>query len=119
MKQILLLVFMIVISSPVLSMDSINTHSIVSSNLTPEGDDDFTLLTNPVKDGVLKLRVNKTTTKNVAVTIINSLGEQVYNSKSSINKQIIDFDISKLAAGIYFLRIQSDSYSTVKKLIVQ
>lgn len=120
MKQFLLLLFFIVFTSPAyMTAATVNPIIVSYTSSHFELDDEFTLITNPVRDGVLKLRVNKTTTTNVAVTIINSLGEQVYNGRSLVNKQVIDFDISKLATGIYFLRIQSDAHSSAKKLIIQ
>ncbi|MBF4983579.1 T9SS type A sorting domain-containing protein [Nonlabens mediterrranea] len=119
MKQLLLFIFLIAFMSPVFTASATVDNIVVSNHFIDTIEDEFTLLTNPVKNGVLKLRVNRTTTKSVGITIINSLGEQVYNAKSGLNKQVLDFDVSKLAAGIYFLRIQSDSHSTVKKLIIQ
>ncbi|GAK90901.1 hypothetical protein JCM19297_200 [Nonlabens ulvanivorans] len=119
MKQFLLFIFLIAFTSPVFTDAAPVTDTMVSNNSSIDIEDEFTILTNPIKNGVLKLRVNRTSTKSVGITIINSLGEQVYNAKSDLNKQVIDFDVSKLAAGIYFLRIQSDTQSTVKKLIIQ
>lgn len=120
MKHFLLFLFIITLSSPVvIAAREPNAVTIYTATVGLDIDDEFTLLTNPVKNGVLKLRVNETSTTNVSVTIINSLGEQVYNAKSAVNKEVINFDISKLAAGIYFLRIASDDRSTVKKLIIQ
>ncbi|PQJ30554.1 hypothetical protein BST92_00740 [Nonlabens arenilitoris] len=119
MKQFLLFLLLIIFTSPALTAATPVEDIVVSNTFNIDIEDEFTLLTNPIKNGVLKLRVNRTSTKSVGITIINSLGEQVYNAKSGLNKSVIDFDVSKLAAGIYFLRIQSDTYSTVKKLIIQ
>ncbi len=118
MKQLLLIVIFILFTGTASQAVS-SDYLIVSQSIQLDIDDEFTLLTNPINDGTLKLRVNKTDTKNVSITVINSIGEQVFNAKSVVNKPVLDFDISKLAAGIYFLRIQSDAHSTVKKLIVQ
>ncbi|MGJ8684079.1 MAG: T9SS type A sorting domain-containing protein [Nonlabens sp.] len=119
MKQLLLLAFLMFFTSPAILAAASNESIVTPISNVIELDEEFTLLTNPVNDGTLKLRVNKTDTKNVSITIINSLGEQVYSAKTSVNKPVIDFDISKIAAGIYFLRIQSDAHSSVKKLIIQ
>jgi len=119
MKQLLLLIFLIAFASPVSMTATTAKHATAYQSFVDDFDEDFTLLTNPVKDGVLKLKVNATDVKNVSITIIDSLGEQVFNEKSNTNKQIINFDVSKLAAGIYFLRIQGDDNGIVKKLIIQ
>ncbi|WP_438962106.1 T9SS type A sorting domain-containing protein [Nonlabens sp.] len=119
MKHFILFLFIMTITSPAMIAAPVNHNVVILENIDLDTEDEFTLLTNPVKNGVLKLRVNKTNTTNVAVTIINSLGEQVFTVKSAVNKQVMNFDVSKLAAGIYFLRISSDDQSIVKKLIIQ
>lgn len=119
MKQFLLLITLMTLASPIYMNGATVEHFDSVKSVSVDIDDEIILLTNPVKDGLLKLKVNKTIAQNVSVTIINSLGEQVFKAKSSTNKQVINFDISNLAAGIYFLRIQSDAHSTVKKLIIQ
>jgi len=79
----------------------------------------MTLLANPVKDGTLKLSFANVQSESLNVVIINSLGKRVFESKRSLNKQTQIFDVSSLASGIYFLRVNTDQSNFVKKLIVQ
>jgi len=79
----------------------------------------MTLLANPIKDGVLKLSFGNVQSESLHVIIINSLGKKVFDSKRSLNKQTQVFDVSALASGIYFLRVNTDQSNFVKKLIVQ
>ncbi|WP_124979835.1 T9SS type A sorting domain-containing protein [Nonlabens xiamenensis] len=81
--------------------------------------EEMSLLTNPVKDGYLKLRFSSTTSTSLNVTIINSLGKQVYNAKRGMSDEVHAFDVSKLPAGIYFLRVNTDDSNFVKKLIIK
>jgi len=79
----------------------------------------MTLLANPIKDGVLKLSFSNVQSENITVVVINSIGKQVYNAERSLNKQTQIFDVSSLASGIYFLRVNTDRSNFVKKLIIQ
>jgi hypothetical protein len=79
----------------------------------------LTILTNPVRDGYLKLTFTSSQNNDLNLTIINSLGKQVYNVKRSINSDAQIFDVSKLSAGIYFLRVSTNSSNFVKKLIIR
>lgn len=79
----------------------------------------LTIITNPVKDGYLKITLSNSQSNDLNLTIINSLGKQVYNTKRTINSEVQTFDVSKLSAGIYFLRVSTNSSSFVKKLIIR
>lgn len=82
-------------------------------------EDKLTILTNPVKDGQLRIKYLAAENVSFNLTIVNSLGEQVFSAKRNASRQELSFDISKLATGIYFLRVSTDETSVVKKLIVQ
>lgn len=79
----------------------------------------MTLLANPIKNGALKLAFTNVQSESVNVIIINSIGKKVFEAKRSLNKQTQVFDVSALASGIYFLRVNTDQSNFVKKLIVQ
>ncbi len=92
------------------------THA--SDNI-PVNDGKLSILTNPVKDGQLRLKYAIEEGATFNVSIVNSLGEQVFSAKRNMSSQELTFDVSKLAAGLYFLRVHSDNNSVVKKLIIQ
>jgi hypothetical protein len=79
----------------------------------------MTLLANPIKDGMLKLSFSNLQSESMNVVVINSLGKQVFKAERSLNKQTQIFDVSTLASGIYFLRVNTDRSNFVKKLIIQ
>lgn len=90
-----------------------------TSSDKPENDGKLVILTNPVKDGQLRLKYIIEEGATFNVSIVNSLGEQVFSAKRNMGAQELTFDVSKLAAGLYFLRVNSDNSSVVKKLIIQ
>jgi hypothetical protein len=98
---------------------AVTTATDVAYTTTVQKPEKMTLLNNPVKDGLLKLSISNSTSSNIDVIVINSLGKEVYRAKRSLNKQNQIFDVSSLAAGIYFLRVNTDQSNFVKKLIIQ
>ena len=91
----------------------------VTKQLVQQKPERMTLLANPIKDGVLKLSFTNLQSESMNVIIINSLGKKVFDAKRSLNKQTQIFDVSALASGIYFLRVNTDQSNYVKKLIIQ
>ncbi|AUC79436.1 hypothetical protein CW736_08645 [Nonlabens sp. MB-3u-79] len=94
-------------------------HDTVVTTPIQKEKEKLTILTNPVKDGYLKLTFSSSTSNDLNLTIINSLGKQVYNAKRSINSDEQTFDVSKLSTGMYFLRVSTTSSNFVKKLIIR
>ncbi|WP_298956484.1 T9SS type A sorting domain-containing protein [uncultured Nonlabens sp.] len=113
---ILLSVFTFSQSTATLQKDSNDSTITVKTDKEKEK---LTIITNPVNDGYLKITFLSNQSKDITVTIINSLGKQVYNAKRGVNRDVQTFDISKLTAGIYFLRVNTSSSNFVKKLIVR
>lgn len=57
----------------------------------------------------------------VTLKVFDILGREVMtliNEEIPKSKQIIEFDASKLTSGIYFYRMQANSYVAVKKMIL-
>ncbi len=119
MKKLLLILLFTCLITPV----AFATGMVVDQYevITPvvDNDDAFTVVTNPVKNGKLQLRFDHISNPNVTISIINSLGNQVYARKASVVSKTINLDISDLASGIYFIRVNTTTSNLVKKLIVQ
>ncbi|WP_405371131.1 T9SS type A sorting domain-containing protein [Nonlabens sp. Asnod2-A12] len=113
---ILLSVFTLSQSTATLQKDSNDSTITVKTDKEKEK---LTVLTNPVKDGYLKITFTSAQSNDITLTIINSLGKQVYNAKRGVNSDVQTFDVSKLTAGIYFLRVSTSSSNFVKKLIIR
>jgi hypothetical protein len=71
---------------------------------------------NPVKD-IAYLTYNASTSSRL--TLINSLGEVVYQKEISEGKNTISIDLQNLSAGIYIAQLKEGDSITTKKLIVQ
>ncbi|MEN8816457.1 MAG: T9SS type A sorting domain-containing protein [Nonlabens sp.] len=120
MKRILLYILLGVFTlSFHTSFAQFDGNNSVEQSLVKKDKEKLTILTNPVKDGYLKLTLTASQSSDLNLTIINSLGKQVYQTKRNINSNVQTFDISKLSAGIYFLRVSTNSSSFVKKLIIR
>jgi hypothetical protein len=113
---LLLIVFTFSFHSVVAQNDNKEVQGILTAHIKKEN---LTILTNPVRDGYLKLTFKSTLSNDLNLTVINSLGKQVYTAKRSINSDVQIFDISKLSAGIYFIRVGTNSSNFVKKLIIR
>lgn len=119
MKLITALFFSFYMGYSVNAFCGVEVNKIFATEVMNNDDESFTLLTNPVRDGLLRLRLDQISSATIKVSIINSLGNVVYKTTTKSNKQICEYDLSDLAAGIYFLRVQTDNTSLVKKLIIQ
>lgn len=118
MRKKLLLFVLILISlhGNIYAGFAMKDNKVTSSLLVEEK---LIVLNNPVKDGMLRIKYQITEGLPFNLTIVNSLGEQVFTAKRNASRQEISFDISKLSTGIYFLRVNSEDGSITKKLIVQ
>ena len=66
------------------------------------------------------MNVNLPTTADLTVAVYNSVGQKVASrSFAAFNKGAMDFDLTAQAAGIYFLRVEADGKTIVKKISVQ
>ncbi len=77
-------------------------------------ENDFDLFPNPT-NGVIEIRTDKTIDK---ISITNSIGELVYESKLNSEKTI-DLSSLQLQSGIYFVTLQSNEKTSVRKLVYQ
>ncbi|PZX39009.1 putative secreted protein (Por secretion system target) [Nonlabens dokdonensis] len=121
MNRFLLIAFLSVFMfiSPAAMMAQGNNVATSEASLISSEKEELVVLTNPVKDGYLKIALNHSQNNELSLTIINSLGKQVYNAKRTMNSKEQSFDVSKLSAGIYFLRVSTNSSNFVKKLIIR
>lgn len=91
-------------------------RTISESSSINNGDENglIEIYPNPSSD-LFILRTNKTY-QNINITILNLLGETVMTRKYVISNSF-ELDLTNMAEGIYFVKIQADHYEIVKKLI--
>ncbi len=117
MKILILSLLLSVYGFSATALSTIDRHPVMAQQA--QKPEKMTLLANPIKDGVLKLSFANLHSENMNVLVINSLGKQVFRAERSLNKQTQMFDVSSLASGIYFLRVNTERSNFVKKLIIQ
>jgi hypothetical protein len=98
--------------------DVLVTQTIITSTKSPELDRAISVYPNP-SHGVFSLDVHGIAAKATAmqVSITNLLGQQVHTTtvKNESNNQL---DLSKLAAGIYTLKVQNGDEFMLRKLVI-
>ncbi len=86
----------------------------VTENIIEEEINEITIYPNPANE-VLNVEFNNSKNAAIKLTVLNALGQTVYLNQSPENKQQID--ISTFATGIYFVKIESDAFQKVFKLV--
>jgi hypothetical protein len=81
----------------------------------------LSLFPNPAKDNLV-LSITGKKDSFVRITFYNTLGQQVISSQETVlrfsGKQNINIDITSLQAGSYLCKVETDTFSQVRKLTV-
>jgi len=101
-------------------------HSIIVKDSTPTKvnlniiNDKIKIYPNPTR-GKLTISLDDTFTKDIDILIFNEKGMMVRNKKNQRwnIRNDIEFDISELPKGIYFIKIINDDKSVMEKIIYQ
>ncbi|OFX38890.1 MAG: hypothetical protein A2X08_02670 [Bacteroidetes bacterium GWA2_32_17] len=96
---------------PQMSCDTIIINFIDESSLN----NNFIIYPNPVQENIY-IQNNYTLKMSYEISIFNLLGEQIFFEPNVVNStQLIE--LAGLKNGIYFIRIRSKEYSSIKKFI--
>lgn len=100
----------------VVSYDGVYTTIVAQSTASAIGQnaDLFTVYPNPATD-VLTINMAKAT-ENIAVTIYDLLGKQVLTANIGLTGLV---DVAALPGGVYMLKAESGTYSSVRKIVKQ
>ena len=74
---------------------------------------------NPVTNNQFSVALPNSLSGEVAVKIINTLGQTIYETKTAAVKTITVTPNSTLSQGIYFVEITNQGKSITKKIIIQ
>jgi hypothetical protein len=93
--------------------------SIVSVKFEKEDIASFTFYPNPAKE-ILKINVGVIETENATIKLMNTVGQTVISKtiNKSASTSVINFDVSKMASGIYYLELKNGTNSSVEKVII-
>ena len=104
--------------------DDINNNGIpdyldVDATLGVETTETFGVLLNPnPASDVLSLQFNKPVAGNIRLKFYNIEGKLVKYFEKQVDDRSLHINVSELSNGLYFLKVESGNFSTVKKLIV-
>ncbi len=95
------------------------TNSVVASLTRTGAVDNVNLFPNPITDGTVTLEVTATTEKTLNIGIYDAIGQLVVSKTTTVQKGFnqVSLDASQWPAGVYFVHINSDTFSTIKELI--
>jgi Zn-dependent metalloprotease/PKD repeat protein len=68
--------------------------------------------------GLFTIQVNSLSEELMDLSVVNALGQLVYNASLGKGKQAINLDLSSEAKGIYFVKLANQDSMLVKKLIL-
>lgn len=91
-----------------------------TSSLTDDLAKQFLIFPNPT-NGIVNIVFNQISSlESIQLSIMNSLGELVYEEKAIVTKEFTkEVDLSNQSKGVYFLEIITDKGIVKKKLILQ
>jgi photosystem II stability/assembly factor-like uncharacterized protein len=89
--------------------NSINKNSI--SNF------DINVYPNPAKD-IIYIKIFNEGQQRLQLSVYNSIGTKIY-SKTILNNKEISINTSNFAKGIYYIRLTSNSYTSINKVIIE
>lgn len=78
----------------------------------------FLVYPNPASDNITLKFSDQISNSEVDITIMNIVGERVYNSKYLNHKSSLQLNVSNLKSGLYFIKVNSNSNTITKKLII-
>ncbi|MEY3444657.1 MAG: hypothetical protein RLZZ519_2938, partial [Bacteroidota bacterium] len=102
-----------------LYLDNINIQvgAVAVANALPSNA--VSVFPNP-NNGMFSVNVNLPNATDVKLAVFNSIGQQVASRNlTGFNNGKLAFDLSSQAAGVYYLRVEADGKSIIKKVSLQ
>ena len=93
--------------------------TVDANGITSQGKDDlFIIYPNP-SQGLVNVELNRAETNQANITIYDAQGKVLYATTTSSNHAKMSIDLSKEAAGMYFIKAVSETLSISKTFIIQ
>jgi|GEM_PF-4373707 len=98
----------------------IKNESVVAIKLSIDNKPTFTVYPNPVTNKNINVFLNQLPKGNYNLTLINSVGKVVKESKLDYDGKKLSFKVdADLISGSYILKLKSENYNDFKKIIVK
>lgn len=91
-------------------------HPLASINKNALPDNSLNIYPNPCNDNQITISLSHAKFKEGTISIFNIIGEQISNSTFVAQEQI-EMDVSKLAKGMYFVKISNAEGSLARKFV--
>jgi len=79
----------------------------------------FTIYPNPTT-GIFGLTFNLYESRDMTIEVVNIIGEKVIaETHTGVKNQTIEFDLSVISSGVYFVVIKSENETVTKKIVVK
>lgn len=72
---------------------------------------------NPVTNGFVTLQFNTIHNSKIKFTIENCFGQKIISNDATVENNKLQIDISSLARGTYFVKVNADNHTTVSKIV--
>ena len=84
-------------------------------------DEDVSIYPNPSSNGIFTISAENLAAKKVEIRIMNVIGNEVLhevitNSDTSFSKTV---DLNKFAKGLYYVKLETDKYSVVRRVVIK
>jgi hypothetical protein len=84
-------------------------------------DEDVSIYPNPSSNGMFTISAENLAAKKVEIRIMNVIGNEVLhevitNPDISFSKRI---DLNKYAKGLYYVKLETDKYSVVRRVVIK
>ncbi len=88
-----------------------------TSGISESSSSDFGIFPNP-NNGKFEITLNNQNYQEATITMVNILGETVLEKKISYNKDPLLIDASELKQGLYYIKVQTDNFTYLKKVVI-
>jgi len=90
------------------------------STITVESESGLTIYPNPAKQvAVISYQSAVSSKQPIELVVVDALGREVYRETSQAQNLRTNLNVSKLAAGVYLIKVQDGEQTATKRLVVE
>lgn len=104
--------------NPAVITNTFQTEFVATLSNDKINDSQFSIYPNPA-DNFVELKFNKNLGKNAVITIYDIQGKMILNSENQLQNNTVQFNVSSLKSGLYFLKVNNGLLEETRKLIIK